>query len=194
MEQALRRKIEAPVFRGLIAAILHIRRRRRRQSHQSIRLEIKVSGREALGILADANGDIAQRWKEITNEIKKERDHLNPKIPRKPKPAGTIIDCKPRIGIWLMPDNKSPGELEDFAAKIVPKDDSVWLLSEKYIENIPKNERKFAPDKMPKAKLFAWLAARKEPGRMGAAVGAGDLTLNNELGGKFLKWLSELFR
>ena len=93
-----------------------------------------------------------------------------------------------------MPDNKSPGELEDFAAKIVPKDDSVWLLSEKYIENIPKNERKFAPDKMPKAKLFAWLAARKEPGRMGAAVGAGDLTLNNELGGKFLKWLSELFR
>ena len=38
---------------------------------KAIRLEIKVSGREALGILADANGDIAQRWKEITNEIKK---------------------------------------------------------------------------------------------------------------------------
>lgn len=127
---------------------------------------------------------------------KKELHHLKLKssqIPPKPVPAGAIIDCKPRIGIWLMPDNKSPGELEDFAVKMVPKNDPVWPLSKAYIANIPKNDRKFAPDKTKKAKLFAWLAARKEPGRMGAAVGAGDLTLNNEPSKKFLEWLSKLF-
>ena len=93
-----------------------------------------------------------------------------------------------------MPDNKSSGEIENFAAKMVPKNDPVWPLSKEYIANIPKNARKFALGKTTKAELFAWLAARKEPGRMGAAVGAGDLTLDNEPSKKFLEWLSELFR
>ena len=37
------------------------------------------------------------------------------------------------------------------------------------------------------------LQQEKKPGRMGAAINAGDLTLENELSQSFLKWLSDLF-
>ncbi len=93
-----------------------------------------------------------------------------------------------------MPDNKSHGELEDFAAQMIPEDDPVWPSSREYIANIPVKDRKFDSDKTPKAELFAWLATRKNPGRMGAAIGADDLSLDNQPSKKFLKWLTELFK
>ena len=164
---------------------------------------IKTSGREVFGILVDANSDPTNRWEQITSKLKQVASELSDEIkhpqldldeiPDAPDPNGTIIDSKPRIGIWLMPNNKSPGELEDFAAKMVPDDDPVWPLSKEYIQNIPKQHRKFNCDKMPKAELFAWLATRYEPGRMGAAIGTNGLTLDNKPSETFLNWLTELF-
>ena len=169
----------------------------------AIPAEITESNRKALGILVDANGDPILRWKKIACEIRKESEYLQlepSEIPDHPKRTGTIINCaigagrrEFRIGIWLMPDNESSGELEDFAAKMVPEDDPVWPSSREYIANIPEENRKFDSDKAPKAELFAWLATRKEPGRMGAAIGADDLSLNNQSSKTFLKWLTALF-
>ena len=170
---------------------------------KDIPTQITTPGREVLGILVDANGDLMKQWHEISSELKKtckltgasKHLQLNPSvIPDAPDPTGTIIDSKPRIGIWLMPDNQSPGELEDFAAEMIPEHDPVWPLSKEYIQNIPKQHRKFDCNKTQKAELFAWLATRKEPGRMGAAIGADDLTLDNKPSETFLKWLSDLFK
>ena len=47
--------------------------------------------------------------------------------------------------------------------------------------------------RLPWAKLYAWLAARKEPGRMGAAVSAGDLVVQGSLCEDFFTWLVKLF-
>ena len=157
----------------------------------SIDTEIRASGRQALGILVDANGNLAQRWEEV-----KEAFPSGIQLDPSPHPAGTIIaeqPYQPRIGIWLMPDNRSAGELEDFVLQMVPIDDAVWPLSRSYIESIPAPDRKFMLDKTDKAKLHAWLAARKEPGRMGAAVGAGDLEVNGHLCRDFFSWLTRLF-
>ena len=92
-----------------------------------------------------------------------------------------------------MPCNKLPGELEDFAVTMIPGDDPIWPSSRQYITDIPQQDRKFDDEKKPKAELYAWLATRKTPGRMGAAIGAGDLSLNNKPSETFLKWLTELF-
>ncbi len=99
----------------------------------------------------------------------------------------------PRVGVWMMPDNGSPGELEDFVIGMVPEADTVFPLASAYINDIPEGERKFAADKTRKAELHAWLAARKEPGRMGAAIGAGDLSVDGELARQFLDWLRRVF-
>ncbi len=116
--------------------------------------------------------------------------------PLQPDSAGIIVDgtdVHPRIGIWLMPDNESRGELEDFIRRMIPADDPVWSLASHYIDSIPTEHRKFKTAKNEKAKVYAWLAARKKPSRMGAAMSAGDLCIDQEIAMKFACWLRRLF-
>lgn len=169
---------------------------------EDIPTQINTPDRGVLGIVADANCDPADRWEMISCKIKEAVElsgeskyvQINPnRIPKTPSAAGTIINSKPRIGIWLMPCNVSTGELEDFVVNMVPEDDPIWPSSKQYISNILPQHRKFDSEKTPKAELFAWLATRKNPGRMGAAVGAGDLSLDNKPSKTFLKWLTKLF-
>ncbi len=153
---------------------------------------IKVSGRQAVGILADANDDVDKRWNAITCRLPK----VGTRLPASPNPAGTIIDGTdgtPRVGIWLMPNNESCGELEDFVVQMIRGADRVWPLSQGYIKKIPQADRKFSEKKEKKAQLYAWLAARKDPGRMGSAIGAGDLEIGGKLSKKFVDWLRQLF-
>ena len=104
------------------------------------------------------------------------------------------MDVSPRVGIWLMPDNNSPGEIEDFIAMMIPCNDAVWPLSETYIDSIPVTHRKFREGKILRSKVHAWLAAREAPRRMGSAIGAGDLNVDVELSKKFVSWLRVLFQ
>ena len=159
---------------------------------KSIRQEVITSRRQAVGILVDADDDSGKCWEAVVNGFSR----TDAQLPSSPDPVGTIIpeqDYQPRIGIWLMPDNKSQGELEDFTLQMISPSDTVWPLSLSYVENIPESDRKFTSEKSDKAKLYAWLAARKDPGRMGAAVSAGDLEVNGPLCRNFFTWLTRLF-
>ena len=156
---------------------------------ESLALEMKVSGRQAVGILVDANDDVTGRWNAIQNRLR--RADIEP--PPSPNPDGTIIQARPRIGIWLMPDNTSAGELEDFVAQMIPTEDPVWPLSLSYIEGIPEADRKFSEKKKLRAQLYAWLAAREDPRRMGLAIRARDLKVDGDLSKKFVAWLNGLF-
>ena len=164
-------------------------RTRIKQLLPGIRGEILAEGRVAVGILADANDDPQARWQAIADRL---RDaDITP--PASPSVGGTIIEGTPRVGVWLMPDNQSPGELEDFIAKMIPTDDPVWPLSEAYIDGIPESDRKFRAGKILRAKVHAWLAARERPRPMGSAIGAGDLKLDVPEAQNFLDWLRALF-
>ena len=120
-------------------------------------------------------------------------------VPADPDPSGTIIEGnsdvgRPRVGVWLMPDNTLPGELEDFVARMIPEDDPVWPLSRAYIEGIPERYRKFTPAKTRRAEVHAWLAARERPRLMGLAIGAQDLDVDAAVCRSFVDWLRRLSR
>ena len=155
----------------------------------SIRGEILVEGRTAVGILLDANGDPQSKWQAVSDRL---RD-AGVTAPKAPAPGGTIIEGLPRVGVWVMPDNQSPGELEDFIERMIPSSDRVWPLSKAYIDGIPLEDRKFADGKVLRAKVHAWLATRASPRRMGTAIGAGDLDLGEANSGRFVDWLRNLF-
>ena len=155
----------------------------------AISLEIKTPSRKAIGILVDANNDLNTRWNDVTNRLRK----VNIQAPPSPQPTGTIIDGQPRVGIWLMPDNASTGELEDFVMQMIPKDDSVWPLAKRYIGEIPQADRKFPEVKKRRAELYAWLAVRENPRQMGSAIGSHDLNVDGNLCKNFLDWLKALF-
>ena len=42
--------------------------------------------------------------------------------------------------------------------------------------------------------MYAWLAAREEPRRMGAAIGTHDLDIDGPLCQRFVDWLKQLFQ
>lgn len=158
----------------------------------SVRPEVRVSDRKALGILLDADEDPNARWRAVADRLRQERIE----VPRSPESTGTLIDettRSPRIGIWLMPDNASAGELEDFVSQMIPADDPVWPRAQRYIDGIPEEHRKFTDKKIQRARLHAWLAAREDPRLMGAAIRAGDLEVDGHLSTTFADWLRRLF-
>ena len=163
----------------------------------SIVLEARTPGRTVLGIVLDANDDPDARWQAVTDRLNRLRqeDHFDlPELPAQPDPKGMIIEDRLRIGIWLMPDNRSTGELEDFVGNMIPSGDPVWPRSQAYIESIPSDDRKFASGKIQRAKVHAWLAARESPRPMGLSIRAGDLHTNVANTTTFVEWLRKLFQ
>ena len=156
---------------------------------EAIGSEIQVPGRKAVGILVDTNDDLDARWRTVADRLREE----NIEVPSNPELTGTIIDSNPRVGIWLMPNNTSPGELENFVSEMIPDDDPVWPLSEDYIDGIPEKARKFTEKKILRAKIHAWLATREDPRQMGVAIRAQDLRVDGPLSTRFANWLRRLF-
>lgn len=158
----------------------------------SISNELNVSGRRTLGILADANDHPDRRWQSIAGELRT----AGCDVPDLLGSAGTVFigPRQTRVGIWLMPDNQRPGELEDFVADMIPTEDPLWPYAQKYIDGIPANERRFKPGKVTRAQVHAWLATRERPRPMGGALVAGDLNHDAATARRFVDWLRKLFQ
>ncbi len=156
---------------------------------EALGVHLKQSGLQTLGVVVDADDDREARWQELAASAKK----CAVSLPDVPDASGTMVEGPPRVGIWLMPDNLRAGELEDFARELIPSEDTVWPLAKRYIAGIPEHDRKFKPGKLSRANLYAWIASREQPQRIGAAIGAGDLDIEARLGRRFVQWLRTLF-
>lgn len=158
----------------------------------AVRQEVRVSGRKALGIIVDANESLDNRWQAIAARLK----NAGAEVPKLPHAEGTIIEETnrlPRIGVWVMPDNRAAGELEDFVYTMLPDGDPVWPIAVDYIGGIPEQLRRFKARKRRRAELHAWLATRQEPRQMGLAIEAGDLRIDGIVAVRFVDWLKRLF-
>lgn len=154
--------------------------------------EVAAPHRDVVGILVDADDDLEIRWLEVADRLLS----AGVRVPSSPDVDGTIVDAtadRPRVGIWIMPDNRSPGELEDFVIDMIPDSDSVWPRSMNYIDGIPIREREFSEGKTDRAKLYAWLATRRQPPHIGAAIGSGDFDLETVRCEGFVNWLEGLY-
>jgi len=157
---------------------------------------VNQEGMIAVGFVVDADDTPDEHWGQVINEIAAANSDIQ--LPQAPDSNGTIIPedptiGSPRIGIWVMPDNAAPGELEDFVRQMIPSNDAVWPRAQDYINDIPTDARKFDDDTITKNQVHAWLAARKFPGLIGLAIREGDLAINIPLSQTFLRWLSRLF-
>ena len=129
--------------------------------------------------------------KEITLQLEQARGI---QVPEEPAENGIITnDAGLRVGVWLMPDNVSPGELADFIYKLIPEDDPIWPRAKQYVDDIidhvPESDLKFRDGKKLKATVHAWLATRKRPGLMGVAIKISDLNSEAPIAKDFCRWL-----
>jgi hypothetical protein len=160
-----------------------------------IGVQIKESGIISLGVMVDADTDLSARWQSVTDRLKS-AGYEN--IPLTPDDNGTIMlppknTLLPKIGIWLMPDNRQPGILEDFLRLLIPAGNDLLRYAEKSIEGIP-GEKLFSPSKQTKALVHTWLSWQEEPGKpFGQAISARYFNPCLPTGIAFSEWLKKLF-
>jgi hypothetical protein len=155
---------------------------------------LKEENLETLGIVVDADQDLAARWQGVTNKLKKfgYRD-----IPPAPLENGWIHtqEEKPKIGVWVMPDNQLPGMLEDFVAYLIPAEDKLQGKAHVILEEIEREAlNPYSLTHHQKALIHTWLAWQQTPGMpMGQAITAKALCHDSAIAKRFIDWLNDLF-
>lgn len=156
----------------------------------------KESDVEALGVVIDADTDIAARWQSLRDRLRK-AGYQN--VPEDPVAIGTILHpppktLLPRVGLWIMPDNQTKGILEDFLRFLVPPGSRLFSHVESSVASIPEDERRFSQLDKPKAIIHTWLAWQADPGKpLGTAITAKFLDPNVAQVDVLVAWLKSLF-
>lgn len=161
-----------------------------------IRLTVPLTN-QRIGIVVDADTDISARWDSIKSHLDATGKYNCKKCQL--QEGGLILPSinpeYPTIGVWIMPNNKLPGMLEDFVAALAPTDDPLMEKAEDVLNQLEKsNIQRYKPVHRSKAKIHSYLAWQDEPGRpMGQSITAHVLNPNSKTGQLFLDWLQILF-
>jgi len=111
-----------------------------------------------LGIVVDADRDVAARWQAVGNRL---RSVGYQNIPSSP-PAEGWVDRQaelPQVGVWLMPNNQVPGMLEDFVASLIPSEDALLAKAETVLQELEATGiNRYSIVQHPKALIHTWLA------------------------------------
>ena len=159
-------------------------------------VHLKESDIEALGVIVDADTDLAARWQALRDRLIK-AEYQN--VPLLPDPTGTIVPppentLLPRVGIWIMPDNQNKGILEDFLHFLVPEGSPLFEHVKSSVMAIPESERHFSQLAEPKVIIHTWLAWQKKPGKpLGTAITARYLDPEVAQVDVLVSWLNRLF-
>ena len=165
-------------------------------------LRTYVDAADVVGVVIDADNDPVKRWREIRRAF---TDAGYPNVPRQPHPRGTIVQkprggsqssaatLLPRAGIWMMPDNKSAGALEDWLISTLMRDEFINHVKSS-VDTIPNKYRKFRAQDYSKAMVLTVLAWQKQPGRQyDVAIKAGYFEPQGPLGRTLISWLNMLY-
>ncbi len=161
-----------------------------------ISVRLKQSEICALGVILDADTDLEARWQAVAYRLSI-AGYTN--VPAAPAPEGIVIDSPsnsllPRVGVWLMPDNRTSGILEDFLLFLVPPGDGLLASVDQAIGSIPPDQRRFPELREAKARIHTWLAWQREPGKpFGQAISARYLDPNLPAASIFASWLQRTF-
>lgn len=160
-------------------------------------VQLKAGGDGAIvGLVVDADVDAASRWRSLRKPL---IDLGYADVPEDPIPEGTILDpppgkLLPRVGIWVMPDNRSRGILEDFLRFLVPEGSPLFEHVKSSVATIPHAERRFSQLAEPKVNIHTWLAWQEEPGKpLGTAITARYLDPYVPQVDVLVSWLNRLF-
>ena len=168
-----------------------------KDGYESLRDDLMVrplTGVQIIGAIVDADTDPHGRWHSLRSGL---LDSGYTDFPTAPAEGGTIvpgISGLPSIGIWLMPNNKIVGMLENFLASLTREGDVLLERAISCVDGIPSKQRRFRNTYRSKALIHTWLSWQEEPGTpLGLAVTKRYLDADHVLARQFLQWLLRLF-
>lgn len=170
-----------------------------RDGYDNVRDALVVEPRrpevDAIGAIVDADVAPKARWQSLRDAIARCGGYAE--LPVEPPAEGLIHPGgrgRPTLGLWMMPDNRGRGMIEDFLRGLGRADDRLFGRAEEAVDGIPEGDRLFKPGHRSKAILHTWLAWQAEPGLpMGRALTLKCLDPEHAHGRAFLAWLVGLF-
>jgi len=155
---------------------------------------LKSSETDILGMVVDANESCAGRWQRIC-------DLCRPAFPDMPKalPSGGLICDNAeghRLGVWIMPDNRTRGMLETLLAFLVPdQKDPLWQHAQRATDEARGLKAPYRAQHSDKAKVHTWLAWQDPPGQpLGLALKSKCLDPRSPHAAPFVGWFLQLYR
>jgi hypothetical protein len=159
-----------------------------------IEAELKSSGLTHLGILVDADDVLENRWEVIRDRCSK----AFPNLPKSFPDTGIIFenDVGLRLGVWMMPDNKTAGMLETFLGFLVPDtQDKLYLAAQESVQNARTLGAPYIDAHLSKANIYTWLAWQNPPGRqLHQAVVEQILSPRSAHAQPFISWFRKLYQ
>lgn len=151
----------------------------------------------ALGIIVDADTDASERFRKFILQLPLNYyDTENTSFSK----TGTIIhpynESFPIVGIWVMPNNKSEGMIEDFMMSLTSADDIQLLQkADSVLDELKANGlQRFRDVHRSKAKIHTYLAWQEQPGLpLGVSIKAKAFDADATLGHEIVNWLKILF-
>lgn len=148
---------------------------------------------QAAGLIFDADHEQNNRYSKV-------RDICIPFFPNMPKrmPTEGLITRHngKRFGIWIMPDNQSPGMLEDFLAELIPSEmSSLWEYTVSCVVEARKRGATCKEAHISKANIHTWLAWHDEPGQTPGIALRSQRVLDPTMNAAkpFVKWFLDLY-
>lgn len=152
---------------------------------------------ERIGVVVDADEDISARWDAIRDRLHATGmyDCKNMNLPEDGLVINPIVGGAPVVGVWIMPNNKLPGMLEDFVANLSEPNDPLMEKAEDVLKQLENEHiQRYKDVHRAKAKIHSYLAWQDEPGKpMGVSITAHVLNPERPLGVAFLNWMKRLF-
>ena len=152
-----------------------------------------VKSHPRVGFVIDADDALERRWQQITDRMMA----VGLTVPDDPPNNGLVIDGydgEGKVGVWVMPDNTVPGELEDFIVSLVPEDDSLISFADEVAKEARDKGAPCAEGDHSKSKIHTWLAWQQQPGiPFGIALTSEILSHDSDLAQRFVQWFARLF-
>lgn len=117
---------------------------------------------------------------------------------RAPQQRGLVFthsDGFADLGLWIMPDNRQDGCLENFVQTCVGQDEQPLLRRAQDVVGALPSPRRFKDVQVGKAELATWMAWQQQPGRrLYHALQAGLIDVENQPFVGLIEWLRHIYR
>ena len=159
-----------------------------------IEAESKVPGLLALGVIIDADDQLESQWLRVRDRFRRvDRD-----FPENLPPEGLIHKSSGgvRMGVWIMPDNRSRGMLETFLGMLMEPDrQAMWSFAQSSCLQAKDHGALYKEVHRDKACIHTYLAWLDPPGHsLHVSILAKALDSRLPLGILFVQWFMDLFQ
>ena len=146
---------------------------------------------ERFGVIVDADTNPLARWESLRNRLVEfafDADQLPKNLPTDGLVA-TFPKKRP-LGVWLMPDNGSPGNVEDFFTSLIGPNDALLPQAKKCVGALPVE---LLPESgRAKAVYRTWLAWQKRGDGMSPKTAFAAKLYDSSKAESFLTWIQRL--